>query len=134
MIFIKIWKLKEYDCWNCYGIEDFSINRNDLSETNNCASYSWSTRDNFKEWFIYNLFSSYSYIKILIVIDELEKLKLNIPQYKSEKNIWEWFMVYCRESLKRYWEDAYIYQDCFSSSEWKHLNEFTKDNLEKILT
>lgn len=108
MIDIKIWKIIENEYWE-YDIEDFSLNREDLSDEDNYISYSWSTREYFLEdEELKEILERADFIKISKVIDILRTKRLNIPTYHDKKNIWEWFMTYCKESLRLFWEDAYI--------------------------
>lgn len=127
MIAISIWKLKRFDCWNCYDIEKFYLDRTDLCSDDNWVSYSWATRDHFKEWFIYKLFSNFEYIQISQVIDRLREIHLDIPDFHTKQNLWDWFMVYTEEALNRFWDDAYIWQDLFLSAEKNMLTEHTKE-------
>ena len=119
MIYISIWKLITYPCWNCHDIKTFSVRNKNLVSDNNFISYSGSTRDEFsKNEYIKNLFKKYEYIQVKLVNDEIQKIILDIPEFGSWKNVWTWFQVYCQKSLDKYWDLAYIKQDCFSDSHW----------------
>lgn len=119
MIDIQIWKLKEYNCWNCYWIKDenFNISEKEISE-DNYISYSWGTRDSFKKIFseeIFEIFQKNSYIQISKILNKLKNLKWSIESYWWW-DIWKWFIQNCEEAIKKYWDKAYIWHNMYWSN------------------
>lgn len=116
MIDIKIWKLIEYNCWNCYGIEDenFDISETEISKRN-FISYSWNTRDSFTRIFpkeIFDIFQEYSYIQISKILEELQQIEWSISSYWWW-DIWKWFIQNCEKAFEKYWDKAYIFHDMY---------------------
>ena len=116
MIDIKIWKLIEYNCWNCFWIEDenFNISEIEISYTN-FIFYSWNTRESFRKIFpkkILDIFQEYSYIQISKILKELQQIEWSIPSYWWW-DIWEWFIQNCEKAFEKYWDKAYIFHDMY---------------------
>lgn len=108
MINISIWKWEYYyedDVMDIIFDDDFKTPH--LINNDNYVALSWETRNTMMSDKIMSEIFEWEFdgklFKITDIIEELRKVEM-----KDNSELYQWIIVWSEESLKRYWDRAYI--------------------------